>query len=1361
MRYHKTLVLGISLLLIVSSVGLVMVSGGNKKVDDEVRNQIPDPKPGYTSHAPIRIDNNAELAVEASSGTGTEGDPYVIEGWEIDGTGYGYCLYVGNTTDYFTVKDNYLHNSSGKMMLDYFRDTGIYLFNVKNGTLENNSATNNEIGIYLKYASNITVSNNTASNNSNNGLEIERSDRNTIKVDGINDFQDVDRVANDISESGKAYWDLTDLYATRDNDNWYFGFTTNTPTSGRPANLSTALFIDSDVGNTGGLYSPRNKLANLNTSHKETVGGVAYNPNGSMIASCSRDNTVKVWNTTTGLSSHSFSDNSLYNPTSLEWTDDGRYLLSVDYGDIFVWDVKEGVLVEKISYYTTQVIPIDDPYISLIDSHKNTTGAHEEWLAVAGGKMFHIYNVSDSNPSNWTLFGSVNIGYIIHSIRVSPDGNRFATGLDNRNVNIYNWTAINKSDPENITSYATYETKFEGHSGDVYSISWNRNGDKIVSGSKDSTVRIWDLPVTEKSNIANATSLITTGDFIDESDDNISDMQNNHPINKSPTFSEDGDGWYTLESNENLSLSAFDIGDNGGAITELYIDIRYDVNDTDGNMNDWDLRYMQFQRPSGGWSVLGCNPSPGDNNVTYSEELSTYFNYVRQIPDIVVRYDFDYTGPTPGPSVSFDYIKINYTYVEGGTYANHSTPITQVGWSPDGDTIISTEEGSTSLTGVTPEIHCWNSADTRMIANKSLRQPIYSIDLENNTHSIVTGSRDLSVREMSIINNDFKEIEVYRQNKVNHALFVNFTSFYEKSIDDFVFTEEESVFYTYLNDSWDGEPLIEIGGHCSGGYNTEFIEFAIPRSEIPGDPSSLHVQLVSFGRGYNNDTLDNNYVAGEEGTDTSISHAQDSVPSDPNVFERAYTYGMEPSPIPYLDFSKVNITSLGRFTSFEIFKDLKKDGKYGNTIENNTFSNNKNGIYISSSIKNHLKNNKAYSNNYGAVVYKSDDNTFIDNNFSSNSYGIHLNYSTCNSLLNNTIYNNSADGIYTYRSNTNSINHNTINSNREDGIELKNSFTNTISRNKIMANSYGVYFESSSNNTFHNNNVSNSINYGLIIYSSNNNTFKKNNISNNEYGLLFSFYTDNNRVYHNRFINNTNQGYDYENNHWDNGYPSGGNYWNDYNSPDNYSGVNQDEPGGDGIGDSPYAIDGDTIDNYPLIFSPWLDTYAIDLYSYSESDGWQFVSIPIETSNQSIQYVLSYIEGSYDKVMYYDSADGDWKTYVVGRAEHYNSFRKIVPEFGFWIHMSSDATLVVDGQKPVSTDITLQPGWNMVGYPSEINQIASYILPSEVTKIGIFNKYAPYNIEYIDDLSTEVLVTGRGYWIYNDADYTVVWTVDY
>ena len=52
---------------------------------------------------------------------------------------------------------------------------------------------------------------------------------------------------------------------------------------------------------------------------------------------------------------------------------------------------------------------------------------------------------------------------------------------------------------------------------------------------------------------------------------------------------------------------------------------------------------------------------------------------------------------------------------------------------------------------------------------------------------------------------------------------------------------------------------------------------------------------------------------------------------------------------------------------------------------------------------------------------------------------------------------------------------------------------------------------------------------------------------------------------------------------WDNGYPDGGNYWSNYTGVDEKSGPGQNQPGADGIGDSPQVITDKSTDQYPLI----------------------------------------------------------------------------------------------------------------------------------------------------------------------------------
>ena len=133
--------------------------------------ELPKIEGDYTPHDPIRIDSNADFdqahgVVNWDTGNGTEWNPWIIENYDINGTGYGYCIYIGNTTDYFVLQDCYLHGASGLNMHPYFSESGLIFFNVQNGYVTDIvSSYNEDSGIQTYNSISNTISNNTASFN--------------------------------------------------------------------------------------------------------------------------------------------------------------------------------------------------------------------------------------------------------------------------------------------------------------------------------------------------------------------------------------------------------------------------------------------------------------------------------------------------------------------------------------------------------------------------------------------------------------------------------------------------------------------------------------------------------------------------------------------------------------------------------------------------------------------------------------------------------------------------------------------------------------------------------------------------------------------------------------------------------------------------------------------------------------------------------------------------------------------------------------------------------------------------------------------------------------------------------------------
>jgi len=141
--------------------------------------------------------------------------------------------------------------------------------------------------------------------------------------------------------------------------------------------------------------------------------------------------------------------------------------------------------------------------------------------------------------------------------------------------------------------------------------------------------------------------------------------------------------------------------------------------------------------------------------------------------------------------------------------------------------------------------------------------------------------------------------------------------------------------------------------------------------------------------------------------------------------------------------------------------------------------------------------------------------------------------------------------------------------------------TNVTVKNAITRNVfYAVEILSSNLTKIMSSKFSESVHSGIYLHNTScNNTFVGNTIENNTNGIYIAEPTSQyNRFYHNNLINNTNQIVTFGGlNYFDNGYPSGGNYWSDYAGVDSYSGPYQNETGSDGIFDEGYLGD-----NYPL-----------------------------------------------------------------------------------------------------------------------------------------------------------------------------------
>jgi parallel beta-helix repeat protein len=259
------------------------------------------------------------------------------------------------------------------------------------------------------------------------------------------------------------------------------------------------------------------------------------------------------------------------------------------------------------------------------------------------------------------------------------------------------------------------------------------------------------------------------------------------------------------------------------------------------------------------------------------------------------------------------------------------------------------------------------------------------------------------------------------------------------------------------------------------------------------------------------------------------------------------------------------------------------------------------------------------SNNGTAIALAVDNITlegFIAVNESVGWPGAGINIVSSNNVVENNSAFNNRNGIYLANSIGNKLKNNNVTNNLQSGILLdSNSNNNLLEGNEALFNAAeGISIYYGSGNLLIANKASNNI-YGIGVYYSNNNIVIRNNVSVNSNNGITLGNSHSNSIYHNNLSGNPHNGYDDSAtaNSWDNGYPSGGNYWSDYTGVDLKSGVNQDQPGNDGIGDTPYNISGGAgaQDRYPLMapytlpipatISPW-PMYGHDVRRTGQSE---------------------------------------------------------------------------------------------------------------------------------------------------------------
>ena len=203
--------------------------------------------------------------------------------------------------------------------------------------------------------------------------------------------------------------------------------------------------------------------------HTDLVSTVAFSPNGKRLVSGSLDETMRLWNTSTGKLIRTREEHTAP-VNSVAFSANGKRFWSAsrENNTIRSWHVADG------GRWSSESSPREVDLITIVCSYRGRVKAR-----VLSSVPQHCI-VEVPRLGTWRI--TTGHEDLVNVLTLYPDGKTLATGSIDRTIEVWNKADTDKPRYTLI-----------GHTEGVTAIDFSVDAKRLASGSSDKTVRLWDL----------------------------------------------------------------------------------------------------------------------------------------------------------------------------------------------------------------------------------------------------------------------------------------------------------------------------------------------------------------------------------------------------------------------------------------------------------------------------------------------------------------------------------------------------------------------------------------------------------------------------------------------------------------------------------------------------------------------------------------------------------------------------------------------------------------------------------------------------------------------------------------------------